>query len=147
MVVRVSARGEEDDRDAVARVLVVIAPAIDVRWMAVGVHGIIECQRMLLGAIHGLGEIAQLRGESTRSNQLNVVGIAVVSLAFPGYSRVVSGRATTHHVHVELRDDRIARDSRMIGVPLRSVETGFFTDVPYEQQRPLGLDLLRCEVL
>src|SRR6266481_5248205 len=115
--------------------------------MTVGVHGIIECQRMLLGVIHGLGEIAELRGKSAGSNQLNVVGIAVVSLAFPGYSRVVTGSAATHHVHVELRDDRIARNGRMIGVPLRSVKTGFFTDVPYEQQRSLGLDLLRREVL
>ena len=62
VVVSVPARREEDDRDAVTRVLLVVATAIDVRGMTVGVHGVIECQRVFLGAVHRFREITQLRG-------------------------------------------------------------------------------------
>ena len=44
--------------------------------------------------------------------------------------------ATPDHVHVDLSDDRVARDRRMIGIPRRSEQPALLSRVRNEQDRP-----------
>src|SRR5690349_8635840 len=72
MIVAMPTRGEEDDRNSVARILVVIAAAVVLLRMSVGVVLIVEPERRLLRLPHALHQIAELRGETMRSDQLQV---------------------------------------------------------------------------
>src|SRR5437660_10364169 len=118
--------------DTGALLLVRISSYVEVRRMAVRIHCVVERQRMLFRPIHRLREIAELGRESTRSDQLHVIGITVVPDSFLRDARVIRDRSSANHIHVELSDNRVARNGRVIGVPLRSVETGFLTNVPNE---------------
>src|SRR6267142_601198 len=110
MVVAVIARREERDGNAVARVHVVIAPAVVLLRMPRGVELIIERERLLPSLVHGLDQIAELGREPARADELQVSRTA---------ASLVVGAAPAHHVHVELRHDRVARDRRMVREILR----------------------------
>ncbi len=128
VIVAVPAGGEERDRNAIARVFVVIAAAVDVLRVAVGVEGVVEYKGLLLLLVHCLDDVAQLRGQPATSDQLEVMRAA---------ARNVGRLAAPDHVHVELRNDRITRDGWMIREPLRTVKSQLFSRVPDEHQRAL----------
>src|SRR5258705_379929 len=93
-------RPEERDRNAVARIHVVIAAAVVLLRMAGGVELIIERKRLLPRLVHGLDQVAQLGREPAGPDELQVSRPPAV---------LVVGAAAAHHVHVQLRDDRVAR--------------------------------------
>ena len=115
----------------------------------VGVDRVVELERPLLGLVDAFDQVAELRRQAPRTDELEIVRPAVnlVSAAddpavlddqlrFP---RHILGAAATHHVEVELRDDRITRDGWMIGEERRSEETELFAGMPDEEQRTLRL--------
>src|SRR5438445_13577242 len=65
VVVGMQSGGEERDRDAVARVLVVVRAAVDVRRMPVGVDRVVEHEAVAARSIDLLHQIAQLGREAT----------------------------------------------------------------------------------
>src|SRR5688572_1314976 len=121
VVVAMPARGEEHDRNAVARVHVVIAAAIDVLRMTVGVERVVERESRFLFRVHILDEIAKLRREPTRADDLYVTFVATVQeLARLSFARNVRRPTATDHVDVELHDDGIAWHGRMVGEVTRA---------------------------
>src|SRR6185312_12189461 len=88
MVVGVTASGEENHGNVVPRVVRMIAAAIDVLRVAVGVHAVVERERHLFGLVHRLGDIAKFGREATGTHQLDIIGTAVKHdgiLALAGY--------------------------------------------------------------
>src|SRR6185437_3495700 len=110
MVVAVTARRKERDRDAGACVHVVIAAAVELLRVAGRVELIIERERLLASLVHGLDQVAELGREPARADELHVTWAAAI---------LVVGAASPHHVHVELRDDRVAGYRRMVREILR----------------------------
>ena len=51
-----------------------IAAAVDILGVAVGIERIVEIERRMLGPVHGDGQVAQLGGKPPGTDQLNVVG-------------------------------------------------------------------------
>src|SRR5262249_32387725 len=96
VVVAMSASGEEHDRDAVARVLVVIAPAVVLLRMTVGVVLVVELEGRRLRLSHRLHEITELRGQATRADELQIARATAL---------YVARSAAPHHVDVQLGDD------------------------------------------
>ena len=127
---------EEGDRNPVARVHVVITAAVVLLGMPRGVELIIERKRLLPGLVHRLDHVAQLGRQPARADQLQISGSA---------AGLVVGPPAPHHVHVELRDDGIARDRRMVREVLRAEQPQLLARMPDENQRPLGLRLLTRE--
>src|SRR5688500_4960570 len=60
MIIRVATGRDERDRDAELRVFVVIASAVDVLWMGVRVHRIIESKSELLLLVDRLEQVTHL---------------------------------------------------------------------------------------
>ena len=100
--------------------------------MSVGIHRVIERERFSLAPVHRFGEVAELGRQPARANELQIIRISIVAHAGGSDTGVVRRRAATNHVHVQLRDDRIARDCGMVGKPLGSVKPFFLADVPHE---------------
>src|SRR5690242_14583975 len=72
VVVAMPAGGEERDRDAVSRVLVVVAAAVVLLRVAVGVELVVESERFRLRLVYRLDEVPQLRRQAPRSDQLEI---------------------------------------------------------------------------
>src|SRR5437763_16477532 len=96
VVIAVATRREENNRDAVSRVLVVIAAAVVLLGVAVRVKLVVELERRRLRLCDRLYEITKLGRQPTRTNQLQI--------SRPSTFHVI-GSTTTDHVDVELRDD------------------------------------------
>ena len=111
VVVAVAAGREKDDRNAVARILVVVAAAVVLRGMSVRVELVVEMKRRGFRLGDRLDQVAELRGQSARPDELKVSGATAL---------LVMRSAAADHVHIELRDDRIAWDRGMVGEVLRS---------------------------
>src|SRR5262245_54622527 len=105
MVVAMTAGREKRDRDAVTRVLVVIAAAVILLRMTVRVVRVIDAHRRRLRLGGCVDDFAELRRETLGADQLDVPWTAIL---------LVVRRAAADHVHVQLRDDRITRDRGMI---------------------------------
>src|SRR5262249_16264626 len=99
---------EEHYRNPQASIVVMVAAAVDVLRVTVRVVLIVELERHLLRLVHLLNDVAELRGETARADELHV------SLAA---ARDVLRRATAQHVYVELRHDRVGGHGEMIGHP------------------------------
>src|SRR5215218_6848887 len=82
MVVRVAASGEEHHWDAVAGVLIVVAAAVDVLRVAVGVDGVVEVERELVGLVAVLDPVAAFSRQPPRADQLEVSWPTVEQPAF-----------------------------------------------------------------
>src|SRR5688572_24253056 len=100
-------RAEERHGDAEAREHVMIAPTIGVGRVAVFVELIVERESIGRALIHLFHHIAELRRQAARANHHQRV--------VPAGWFVVRVTAT-HLVHVDVRDDRIARYRRVVGV-------------------------------
>ena len=94
-----------------------------------GIVLVIEGPVEALVAAHLLDHVAELGGEATGADELCVVGAATDFIAF---------LAAANHVEVDLRDDLLARHSRVIGEVLGAEEAEFFTGVPDENDGALG---------
>src|SRR5215207_1045130 len=68
MVVRMAARGEEHHRNAITGVLIVVAAAVDVLWVAVGVDGVVEVEPELVGLVDVLDQVAELGRQPPRAD-------------------------------------------------------------------------------
>ena len=122
--------GKKHDRYAVARVLIVVASAVILLGMTIGVVLIVEVEGGGLRLRHRFDEITELAGQPTRADQLQVPRPATFHIV---------GMAPPDHVHVQLSDNRIARNRWMIREVLRSPEALLFAGVPYEKNGALGL--------
>ena len=147
VVVRVAAGGEEGDRDAITGILVVVAAAVDVRRMAVGVEGVVEHQAVPAALVHRLHHVAQLGRDAARTDDLDVVRVAVDLVAGQGLASDVRRVAAPDHVDVELGHDRFPRHGGVVGEPLRTEEALFLSHVPDEEHRPLRVLALGDEPL
>src|SRR5438094_4282458 len=134
MVFRMAAGRHEHDRNAITRIRIVVAAAVVLSRMPVRVIAVIELERgRELLAFH-LDDVAELRRQSSRSNELQV-------------ARASAWRkrawAATDHVDVDLSHDGIAWHRGMVGEVPRAEHPFLLRDVPYEQNRPLRLLLRR----
>src|SRR5205807_7915421 len=75
--------------------------------------------------------------------QLQVTRAAVQWRAVPGAPRLVAGGAPADHIHVQLRDDRVAWHGRVVREGARAQQPFLLAGVPHEQDRPLRLALER----
>ena len=66
MVVRVATGGEEDDRNVVPGVVRVVAAAVDVLRMPIGIHAVVELERHLFGLVYRFGDVAELGRQAAR---------------------------------------------------------------------------------
>ena len=82
--------------------------------------------------VHRFDQITELCGEAARADELQVVRAAVERDRVLGAPDFVGSGATAHHVHVQLRDDRVARHGRMIGEEARAEQSLLFAGVPHE---------------
>src|SRR5262249_61516082 len=130
MVVAMTAGRKERDRDAVARVLIVVAAAVVLLGMTVRVVRVVDAHRRRLCLGTRVDDFAELRRETLGADQLHIAWATVL---------LVVRRAAADHVHVQLRDDRISRDRGMIREIRGAPKTFLFTGVPDEDDRPLGL--------
>jgi CheY-like chemotaxis protein len=64
VIVHVQARREERDRNPVARVLVVVAPAVDALRMSIRVEGVVEAEGSRLALVYRLHDVTQLGREA-----------------------------------------------------------------------------------
>src|SRR3954463_10734600 len=105
MVFRMTARREKGHRNAVARVHVVIAAAVVLAGVPVRVVLIVVLERRVELSPFGIDDVAELRGEPARSDDLKRAGAAAGSHGT---------WSPTDHVDVDLRDDRVARHRGMV---------------------------------
>src|SRR4029077_12456557 len=126
------AGGEERDRNAVARVLVVVRAASDVRGWPAGSDRVVEYQAVPTGRIDPLHEIPQLGREAARPDQLQVARAAVQRRSVLAAPRLIAVGAPADHVHVELRRDGIARHRGVVREVARAQQPLLLTGVPYE---------------
>src|SRR5205814_9127720 len=96
----VQPRGKENDGYPPPRIMEVIAAAVDVLRMAGRVEGIVEGERLALMTVHVFHRVAELARQPPRAHEREVVR--------PTH-RKIPRLASTHHVHVELRDNRVPR--------------------------------------
>jgi len=68
VVVPVSARGEEHDGNAVARIHVMVAATVDVLRMAVGVETVVEREAGFLLRVHIFDEVTEFRRATSSSS-------------------------------------------------------------------------------
>jgi len=124
MIIRMHVGEEEHRRNAVLRVRELIAPVIVL-------VAVMEPEVVLLLHIHGIDDVAQFGRHAACTLHLEIIGST---------SDPVAGVAAADHVDVDLRDDRIPRDRRMAGEPVRPSHVDFFATVPDEDDGPFGLD-------
>ena len=94
----------------------------DIVWL---VEQVIESQLVLRPRIDRFNEVAQLRRETARTEQVHRVRLR------PGH---IHRTAATHLVHVQHRDHRLACDCRMRREMHRAEQSLLFRRVEYEQQ-------------
>jgi len=87
-----------------------------------------------------IAEIAELRGQAPRTDQLDVTRPAVDRSTLLGDAGEVLVAASADHVDVQLGHDGVAGDGRVLGEVARAQHAVLLADVPDEQQRPLRLD-------
>ena len=126
VVVGVQAGREEDDRDAFRGVAVVIAPVVDLFQIGRIVELVAERQRLRQLAVGGAIQVVQLRADPIGPHQIDRVRLARLVVA-----------VAADHVDVQLRDDPLHRDRRVVREVARAEQAVLFADVPDEQQRSL----------
>ncbi len=126
VVVRVQARCEEDDRDALDRVAVVIAPEVELLEIGRVVHLVVERQRLRKRLVRLPADLVQFAADAIGADEVHRVGLARLVVAVP-----------PDHVDVQLGHDPLERHRRVIGEVPRTQQTALFAGVPDEQQRPL----------
>ena len=100
---------------------------------------VVEGEAELVGLVHVLDQVAELGGQPARADELHVAGPAAEVTAVLRRAGDVGRRAAADHVHVELRDDRVARHRRMVREVLGAEEARLFARVPDEEDRALRL--------
>ena len=130
VVVPVAAGAEEGDRDPVARVHVVVAAAVEVVGVPVGIVGRSRTTSPYLPSRFTCSARSPSSVESRREP---------IAWMYPGRRSFSSlgGPPRRDHVDVDLRHDRIARHRRVIGEPAAALEPRLLAGVPHEEQRPL----------
>src|SRR4029079_11190547 len=99
-------RAEKYDRNTVARVHVMIAPAIRIRRVAILVERIVEAKRLLLFCVYAFVKVAELGRETASADDDERIRTA---------GGIVHRLAATPLVHVDLADRRIARHRGVLG--------------------------------
>ena len=117
---------EEDDRNALRRVAVVIASVVELFGIARIVDLVVERQRLRQRCVGRAADVVQLGADAIGADQVHRVRLARLVVAVPA-----------DHVDVQLRDDRVERHRRVVGEVPRAVQPALLAGVPDEQQRPL----------
>src|SRR5688572_11205074 len=136
VIVAVPRGRKERDRNSVASVLVVIAPAVDALRVPVRVEAVVEDEAMVSALVHRLDDVPKLRGKPSAPDELKEVRTA---------ARTVLSLAAADHVYVELRNDRIPRNRWMFREPFSPVQAELFRRVPHEDQGSLWFSLRERE--
>ena len=113
-----------------------IAAAVDAFRVTVRIELIVELEWLRARGVHCLDNVAELGGHPPRADELQVIRPATGD---------VGSASPPDHVHVELGDDLLARNGRMLGEPLRSQEPFLFGSMPHEEDRPLRFFRHRLE--
>src|SRR5258705_13463882 len=113
------------------RIAVVIGAAIVLQRVTRGVVGVIKDEWHRLFRVRRFQHLAELPGYPFRTDHLEIGRTPGPRAA----AREIGCRAPTDHVLIDFADDRVDRDRRVIGVPARAEQTGFFTGVTDEQDR------------
>src|SRR5262245_12037841 len=130
MVVAMTPGREKRDRNAIARVFIVVAAAVVLLRMTVRIVRVIDAHRRGFRLGGRVDDFAELRRKTFGADQLHIAW-ATILLVVP--------RAAADHVHVQLRDDRVTRDRGMIREIGRAPQTFLLAGVPDEDDRALRL--------
>src|SRR5229473_2182127 len=133
MIVFVHAIEEENDRDAFASVVVMIAAekeTVGIFWIVVTKIEIKIEERL----VRGQRQIAKLRAHHRRADDINVVWSGQV---FVPRVCVAVFFAAADHVNIYLRDDTVQRNRWIVGEVARAPQTFLLAAMPNEQHRAL----------
>ena len=86
-----------------------------------GIVLIIEREGMTKLFVKGLDNVTELSREKERDDELEVAGPA---------AGLIIGATSAHHIHVQLRDDRVARHLRVVVEVLLAEEAYLFARMP-----------------
>src|SRR4051812_7039485 len=96
MIVDVTARAHERDRNSVSRILVVIAAAVVLLRVSRCIERVVELQSVSIVEIHFLEKVTELGRQAPRTDELEITRISAGEIA-----RLTS----SDHVDVQLRND------------------------------------------
>src|SRR5687768_7246727 len=133
MIVFVNAVEEEDDRNAFARVVEMVA-AIEEAIRILGIVVTRVKRQVQVRLVDRVYDLAEFGAHHRRADEIDRVGPGELRVT---WIRVADFLAAADHVHVDLGDDLVQRYCRILREVTRTPQTFLLTAMPNEQDRSL----------